>query len=101
MVPPAANLNASGLKLRTLSVAVLLPIVMVLLYLGGLSFTLFLALLAFLMAREWDILTGGKGFGLPGVTLASGLVLALILSYLTRIDLALLALLAKRTVAHV
>ena len=93
MVPPAVNINASGLKLRALSAAVLIPIVLVFLYLGGLSFALFLTLLAFLMAREWDMLTGSEVFGPPGFILASGLVLVLILAYLSRIDLALLALL--------
>ncbi len=92
MAPPAADLIAPSLK-RVISAAVLLPIVVALLYVGGLGFALFLAFAAVLMAGEWDRLTGGRGFGQQGVMLAAGLVLALTLGYLGKVEWALMVLL--------
>ena len=60
MAPPAADLIAPSLKTRVISAAVLLPIVVAFLCVGGLGFTLFLAFAAVLMAGEWDRLTGGR-----------------------------------------
>ena len=93
MAPPAVDPIASSLKTRVISTVVLLPIVVALLYVGGLGFALFLAFVAVLMAVEWDRLTGGRGFGQQGVMLAAGLVLALTLGYLGKMDWALSALL--------
>ena len=93
MAPPAADLIAPSLKTRVISAAVLLPIVVAFLYVGGLGFALFLAFAAVLMAGEWDRLTGGRGFGQQGVMLAAGLVLVLTLGYLGKVEWALLVLL--------
>ena len=93
MAPPAADLIAPSLKTRVISAAVLLPIVVAFLYVGGLGFALFLAFAAILMAGEWDRLTGGRGFGQQGVMLAAGLVLVLTLGYLGKVEWALLVLL--------
>ena len=93
MAPPAADLIAPSLKTRVISAAVLLPIVVAFLYVGGLGFALFLAFAAVLMAGEWDRLTGGRGFGQQGVMLAAGLVLVLTLGYLGKVEWALMVLL--------
>ena len=93
MAPPAADLIAPSLKTRVISAAVLLPIVVAFLYVGGLGFALFLAFSAVLMAGEWDRLTGGRGFGQQGVMLAAGLVLVLTLGYLGKVEWALMVLL--------
>ncbi len=71
----------------------MLPVVLALLYFGGVGFALLLALAAILMAGEWDRLTGGNGFGLQGLAVAFGLLAVLALGYYGRSDLALLALL--------
>ena len=92
MAPPAADLIAPSLKTRVISAVVLLPIVVAFLCVGGLGFALFLAFAAVLMAGEWDRLTGGRGFGQQGVMLAAGLVLALTLGYLGKVEWALLVL---------
>jgi len=93
MVPPAVDPIEQILKTRVLSAVVLLPIVIAILYAGGLVFALFMALAAVLMALEWDQLTGSEGaLGWNGVTLASGLILALTLSYFGRVEWAFLAL---------
>ena len=93
MVPPAGDPIEQVLKTRVISAVVLLPFVMGILYAGGLAFACFLALVAFLMAIEWDQLTGDQGrFGWQGIALASGLILALALSYFGRVEWALLAL---------
>ena len=93
MAPPAADLIAPSLKTRVISAAVLLPIVVAFLYVGGLGFALFLAFAAVLMAVEWDRLTGGRGLGQQGVMLAAGLVLVLTLGYLGKVEWALMVLL--------
>ncbi len=93
MAPPAADLIAPSLKTRVISAAVLLPIVVAFLYVGGLGFALFLAFAAVLIAGEWDRLTGGRGFGQQGVMLAAGLVLVLTLGYLGKVEWALMVLL--------
>ena len=93
MAPPATDLITPSLKSRVISAAVLLPIVVALLYVGGLGFALFLAFAAVLMAGEWDRLTGGRGFGQQGVMLAAGLVLVLTLGYLGKVEWALMVLL--------
>ncbi len=87
-----ADQAASSLQTRVLSAAVMLPVVLALLYFGGLGFALLLALVAVLMAGEWDRLTGGGGFGLAGLGAALSLMIVLLLGYLGRPDLALLAL---------
>lgn len=92
MVLPAVDPIERNLKKRMLTAAVLLPIVIGLLHIGGLAFALFLGLSAFLMAIEWDRLTGGRGLGHLGVTLALGLMLVLTLSYFGKMEFALLVL---------
>jgi phosphatidate cytidylyltransferase len=84
--------QASGLKTRVLSALVLLPVVLGLLYLGGLSFALLMAAVAVLMAGEWDRLTGGPGFGLLGICAGLVLLLVLTLGHMEQVDWALLAL---------
>ena len=87
-----ADRAASSLQMRVLSAAVMLPVVLVLLYYGGLGFALLLALAAVLMAGEWDRLTGGRGFGLAGLGAALSLLIVLLLGYLGQPNWALLAL---------
>ena len=91
-IEPAGARPASALRTRVISAAILLPVVLALLYVGGLGFALLLALAAVLMAGEWDRLTGGTGFGLSGLSLAAGLLAILALGYVGRGDWALLAL---------
>ncbi len=93
MAQPAADPIGSPLRTRVLSALVLLPVVLGALYLGGLWFALLLALVAVLMAAEWDRLTGGAGFGLLGLALALGLLALLALGYYGHAGWALLALL--------
>ncbi|MDP6830235.1 MAG: phosphatidate cytidylyltransferase [Alphaproteobacteria bacterium] len=89
MAQPAADPISSSLRTRVLSARVLLPVVLVLLYFGGLGFALLLALAAVLMAAEWDRLTGGvpvaamggANISLPGLALALSLLLVLFLGY--------------------
>jgi len=75
MAQPAADPISSSLRTRVLSALVLLPVVLALLYFGGLGFALLLALAAVLMAAEWDRLTGGATDG--GIISLSGFALAL------------------------
>jgi|APSaa5957512535_1039671.scaffolds.fasta_scaffold55604_2 phosphatidate cytidylyltransferase len=97
MAQPAASSKSSprgsGLGTRVLSALVLIPVVLGLLYLGGLSFALLIAVVAILMAGEWDRLTGGAGFGIMGLGTGAALILVLALGYMGRGDWALLALL--------
>ncbi len=93
MAQPAADPIGSPLRTRVLSALVLLPVVLGALYLGGLGFALLLALAAILMAGEWDRLTGGAGFGLPGLASALSLSVILALGYYGHAGWALLALL--------
>ena len=93
MAHPPVEGAFSPLATRVISAAVMLPVVLLSLYFGGWSFTLLLAVLAVLMAGEWDRLTGGSGFGLSGLAMAMGLLVVLALSYYGRGDWALIALL--------
>jgi len=93
MAQPAADHSNASLLTRILSALVLLPVVLGLLYMGGLGFALLLALAAILMAGEWDRLTGGAGYGPLGVALALALLVTLALGYFGHADLALLVLL--------
>lgn len=85
MAQPAADPISSSLRTRVLSALVLLPVVLALLYFGGLGFALLLALAAVLMAAEWDRLTGGATDGgiisLSGFALALSLLVVLFLGY--------------------
>ena len=101
MAQPEANLISSSLRTRVLAALVLLPVVLGLLYVGGLGFALLLALVAVLMAGEWDRLTEGAisgpkhfgNFGTLGLTSALVLLAALTLGYYGEAGWALLLLL--------
>jgi phosphatidate cytidylyltransferase len=93
MAQPAADPIGSPLRTRTVSALVLLPVVLGAVYVGGLWFALLLALVAVLMAAEWDRLTGGAGFGLLGLASALGLLALLALGYYGHAGWALLVLL--------
>ena len=53
MAPPAADPKRSNLTQRVLSAAVLIPLVLLLVYLGGWPFALLVAVAAALMLHEW------------------------------------------------
>jgi len=101
MAQPAADPIPSPLRTRVLSALVLLPVVLALLYMGGLGFLLLLALAAVLMAGEWDRLTEGAirgpkhfaNFGTLGLASAVVLLAVLVLGYYGQAGWALLALL--------
>ncbi len=93
MAQPAAEPASSSLQTRILSAAVLMPVVLALLYFGGLGFWLLLAAAAVLMALEWDRLTGGKRFAVTGIASALALVAVLTLQFFGYGDWAVAALL--------
>ena len=64
--PRVADATASNLRLRVISAAVLIPIAVVLVVLGGWWFAALAAVAGLLMAHEWDRLTGGTGVGPTG-----------------------------------
>ncbi len=68
--PRVAEATASNLRLRVLSAAVLIPVAVALVALGGWWFTGLVAVAGLLMAHEWDRLTGGTGVGPSGIALA-------------------------------
>jgi phosphatidate cytidylyltransferase len=104
MAQPAADPIPSPLRTRVLSALVLLPVVLALLYIGGLGFAFLLAVAAVLMAGEWDRLTEGAidgsiqhpkrlgGFGPHGVASALVLLVVLALGYFGQAGWALLLL---------
>jgi len=92
MAQPAADRINGSLRTRVLSALVLSPVVLGLLYVGGLGFALLLALAAVLMAGEWDRLTGGTGYGPLGMASALALLVVLVLGYFGHPDWALFTL---------
>lgn len=77
MGPPAAKPKSSALGLRVLSAAVLIPIVLVLVYLGGWYFSVLVAVAAGLMLSEW--LNMFYRPSMPLLWLASALLAAAVL----------------------
>ncbi len=76
LVPPPPP---GGLRPRILSAAVLIPVMVAAIYLGGWLLVLLIALSAVLLANEWDRLCGGDGVrGSVGIVHA-GVVLAVAL----------------------
>lgn len=76
LVPPT---QPGGLRLRILSAAVLIPIAVLPVYMGGWLLVLLMALGGVLLAGEWDRLCGGDGvLGSVGIVHA-GVVLAVAL----------------------
>lgn len=76
LVPPS---QPGGLRLRILSAALLIPVMVAAIYLGGWPLVLMMALGAVLLANEWDRLCGGDGVrGSVGIVHA-GVVLAVAL----------------------
>ena len=95
LVPPSPP---DGLRLRILSAAFLIPLVVASIYLGGWSLVLLMALGAVLLANEWDRLCGGDGVrGSVGIVHA-GVVLAVALLAGAELYGAALALVAVGTV---
>lgn len=86
--PRVGEATASNLRLRVISAAVLVPIAVALVALGGWWFTGLVGIAGLLMANEWDKLTGGSGVGPAGLALA---VLMLAAVLLTAIDAAMAA----------
>lgn len=78
--PRVAEATASNLRLRVISAAVLIPVAVALVALGGWWFTGLVAVVGVLMANEWDRLTGGTGVGSAGVALAVLLLAAVLLT---------------------
>lgn len=77
-VPPS---RPGGLRLRILSAAVLIPVVVAAIYLGGWLLVLLIALGAVLLANEWDRLCGGDGVrGSVGIVHAGVVLAAALLS---------------------
>ena len=78
LVPPS---RPGGLRLRILSAAVLIPVVVAAIYLGGWLLVLLIALGAVLLANEWDRLCGGDGIrGSVGIVHAGVVLAAALLS---------------------
>ena len=78
MGPPAAEPKRSGLKLRLLSAAVLVPIVLLLVYLGAWPFAMLVAVASGIMLFEWLQMlyrTGALPAGLAGLGMAIAVVL--------------------------
>ena len=78
--PRVAEATASNLRLRVISAAVLIPIAVALVALGGWWFTGLVAVAGLLMAHEWDRLTGGTGAGPAGVAMAVVMLAAVLLT---------------------
>lgn len=68
-----------GLRLRILSAAVLIPVALVAIYLGGWLLVLLMALGGVLLANEWDRLCGGDGVRGPVGIVHAGVVFAVAL----------------------
>ena len=80
MTPAATATKWSDLGVRTLSAAVLIPAVIVDVWVGGIWFNLFVALLAVLMAHEWTVLAhrgDPAQFALHAASAMSGALLPL------------------------
>ncbi|MDP6346687.1 MAG: phosphatidate cytidylyltransferase [Alphaproteobacteria bacterium] len=67
MARPAADPPASSLGLRLTSALILLPVGLLVVYAGGLSFAALVGLAGMLMVMEWDRLSGGTGAGPLGL----------------------------------
>ena len=79
MLVPASR--QGGLRLRLISAAVLIPLALAAIYLGGWLLVLFVALGAVLLANEWDRLCGGDGLrGSVGIVHAGVVLAAALLS---------------------
>ena len=99
MTPPAGGQGRQGpseLVLRVASAALLVPLALVLIWLGGWPFAVLAALCAMLLLREWSVIVGaGSAFPLALVSHA-GVLAALLLAMLAKVGwaFALLAVLA-------
>jgi phosphatidate cytidylyltransferase len=89
MAPPAAELPRNNLWLRVASAAVLTPVVLALVYVGGWPFATGLAFAAVAMSHEWERLTGGGG-QLVAVGLELVAILAIVLTMLGLVGWAVL-----------
>jgi phosphatidate cytidylyltransferase len=75
---PVAEVKPDTLLTRFLSAAVLAPVALVLVWLGGWYFVGLILVVGILMVKEWDRLCGGKGTG-AHVWLLAGVVTAVCL----------------------
>jgi phosphatidate cytidylyltransferase len=81
---------AAGLRLRVISAVVMAAIVLLAILAGPLAFAAFVALGAAILAWEWTRLCGAGHFGVTGMTMALGIVAAVVLAALGWPGLALL-----------
>jgi phosphatidate cytidylyltransferase len=77
---PVAEVKSDSIKTRFLSAAILAPIALALVWLGGWYFTGLILLAGVLMVREWDRLCGGNGRGLHVWLLSAAVVAVSIFS---------------------
>ena len=89
--PRVVDGNSSTLKLRSLSTLVLVPPALAVAYLGSPYLDVLLAVVAVILAWEWDRLCGRGRFRESGVALMVVTLAAVAAAGLTRFDLAVLA----------